>query len=102
MGGRIMWFPPYGISFNETTSTNWNSSTFIGRGEDVYTYINTVRTGTLNFMLLVDHPSILDYVSWGGRNGDAITKVSDDDVHRFLLVVIMLLALVEVMKQVVS
>lgn len=83
MGGRIMWFPPYGISFNETTSTNWNSSTFIGRGEDVYTYINTVRTGTLNFMLLVDHPSILDYVSWGGRNGDAITKVSDDDVHRF-------------------
>lgn len=83
MGGRIMWFPPYGISFNETTSTNWNSSTFIGRGEDVYTYINTVRTGTLNFMLLVDHPSILDYVSWGGRNNDTITKVSDDDVHRF-------------------
>ena len=83
MGGRIMWFPPYGISFNETTSTNWNSSTFIGRGEDVYTYINTVRTGTLNFMLLVDHPSILDYVSWGGRNGDTIAKVSSDDVYRF-------------------
>lgn len=83
MGGRIMWFPPYGISFNETTSTNWNSSTFIGRGEDIYTYINTVRTGTLNFMLLVDHPSILDYVSWGGRNGDAITDVSSDDVYRF-------------------
>lgn len=83
MGGRIMWFPPYGISFNETTSTNWNSSTFIGRGEDVYTYINTVRTGTLNFMLLVDHPSILDYVSWGGRNGNTIGKVSNDDVHRF-------------------
>lgn len=83
MGGRIMWFPPYGISFNETTSTNWNSSTFIGRGEDIYTYINTVRTGTLNFMLLVDHPSILDYVSWGGRNNNTIENVSDDDVHRF-------------------
>ena len=83
MGGRIMWFPPYGISFNETTSTNWNSSTFIGRGEDIYTYINTVRTGTLNFMLLVDHPSILDYISWGGRNNNTIEKVSDDDVHRF-------------------
>ena len=83
MGGRIMWFPPYGISFNETTSTNWNSSTFIGRGEDIYTYINTVRTGTLNFMLLVDHPSILDYVSWGGRNNNTIKNVSDDDVHRF-------------------
>lgn len=83
MGGRIMWFPPYGISFNETTSTNWSSNTFIGRGEDVYTYVNTVRTGTLNFMLLVDHPSILDYVSWGGRNGNTIGKVSNDDVHRF-------------------
>ena len=83
MGGRIMWFPPYGINFQETTSTNWSANTFIGRGEDVYTYVNTVRTGTLNFMLLVDHPSILDYVSWGGRNNDTITKVSDDDVHRF-------------------
>lgn len=83
MGGRIMWFPPYGINFQETTSTNWSANTFIGRGEDVYTYVNTVRTGTLNFMLLVDHPSILDYVSWGGRNNDTIENVSDDDVHRF-------------------
>lgn len=69
MGGRIMWFPPYGLKFNESVNTDWNSNKFIGRGEDVYTYINTTRSGQLNFMLLIDHPSILDY--WNGleRNG---------------------------------
>ena len=30
--GRIMWFPPYDISFNETTSVSWDKSNFIGRG----------------------------------------------------------------------
>ena len=75
-GGRIMWFPPYGISFTETTSTNWNNHTFIGRGEDVYTYANTQRTGTLNFMLVVDHPSIINYLPHDGT-------VSDTDVLRF-------------------
>lgn len=83
MGGRIMWFPPYGLQFNETTSAQWQSNTFIGRGEDVYTYANTVRTGTLNFMMVVDHPSIIDYVSWAGRNQDGNDKVSDTDMHRF-------------------
>lgn len=80
MGGRIMWFPPYGLSFNETTSTNWQNSTFIGRGEDVYTYANTVRTGTLNFMLVVDHPSIVDYVQYDEANQ---SNVKDTDLLRF-------------------
>ena len=59
-GGRIMWFPPYGLTFNENIGVNWNSVDFIGRGERVYTYTNTERTGTLSFILLVDHPSVLD------------------------------------------
>lgn len=80
MGGRIMWFPPYGIQFSETTSTNWANNTFLGRGEDVYTYTNTTRTGTLSFMMVVDHPSIIDYVSWTNAN----KNVSDTDILRFL------------------
>lgn len=80
MGGRIMWFPPYGISFNETTQANWTNHTFIGRGEDVYTYTNTVRSGTLNFMMVVDHPSIIDYVSWQEGINDT---VKDTDLLRF-------------------
>lgn len=59
-GGRIMWFPPYNLKFNENVSTQWNSNEFIGRGENIYTYINTERTGTLSFTLLIDHPSILN------------------------------------------
>lgn len=80
LGGRIMWFPPYGIQFQETTSTQWANTTFLGRGEDVYTYSNTTRTGTLNFMMVVDHPSIIDYVTWTNAN----KNVTDTDILRFL------------------
>ena len=60
LGGRIMWFPPYGLTFNESTSANWNSAQFIGRGESIYTYVNTERSGNLSFTLLMDHPSIIN------------------------------------------
>ena len=66
LGGRIMWFPPYDIQFNESVSVRWNENEFIGRGEKVFTYTNTDRRGNLSFMLLIDHPSILDY--WSGHD----------------------------------
>lgn len=72
LGGRIMWFPPYDLSFSEDVSVDWNGNKFIGRGEQIYTYTNTERTGNLSFTLLIDHPSIIDY--WVGRDiteGDA-------------------------------
>ena len=74
LGGRIMWFPPYGISFTENTNVQWNENTFIGRGEKVYTYTDTTRSGTLSFMMLTDHPSVTDYASW---NADA--KTTDEE-----------------------
>lgn len=77
-GGRIMWFPPYGLAFNEETSANWNEQTFIGRGESVYTYANTNRTGTLRFTLVVDHPSIVDYATWDARNTEGTTANATD------------------------
>ena len=81
-GGRIMWFPPYGLRFNEDTSVQWNEHSFIGRGENVYTYTNTSRSGTLEFMMVVDHPSILDYATWYGKSQpDQLPK--DTDVLRF-------------------
>lgn len=81
-GGRIMWFPPYDINFNETTSVNWNSDTFIGRGEPIYTYVNTERNGTLSFKMIVDHPSIINYYKQSKytANGQPITE---DDYLRF-------------------
>jgi hypothetical protein len=54
-GGRIMWFPPYDISFTDNSSVNWDTTSFIGRGEPIYTYNNTERTGTLTFKIIVDH-----------------------------------------------
>jgi hypothetical protein len=59
-----MWFPPYNLKFTENVNVNWNSNAFIGRGEEIYTYTNTVRSGTLDFTLLIDHPSILN--KWRG------------------------------------
>lgn len=61
LGGRIMWFPPYNLQFNESVSVNWGGNDFIGRGERIYTYTNTERSGTLSFTILADHPSILNY-----------------------------------------
>lgn len=58
-GGRIMWIPPYGLEFSESVNTDWVEHRFVGRGEPVMTYANTSRNITLNFTLLVDHPSII-------------------------------------------
>lgn len=59
-GGRIMWFPPYDIKFSESTSVNWDKHNFIGRGEPMYTYNNTERTGQLSFKVIIDHPNHLN------------------------------------------
>ena len=76
-GGRIMWFPPYDIRFSENVTANWNSTSFIGRGEDIYTYTNTSRDGQLSFKILIDHPAVLDY--WKRRN-ETDTSSNVDDV----------------------
>ena len=61
-GGRIMWFPPYGLTFSENNSAVWKDSSFIGRPEPVYTYSNTSRTGSLTWKIVVDHPSVLNLI----------------------------------------
>lgn len=65
--GRIMWFPPYDIAFTENSSVSWESTNFIGRGEPLYTYNNTERSGTLTFKVVVDHPSYAN--SFRGATG---------------------------------
>ena len=65
--GRIMWFPPYDLTFSETSSVNLETTNFIGRGEPIYTYNNTERTGNLSFKVIVDHPSIMN--AFAGNDG---------------------------------
>ena len=74
-GGRIMWFPPYNLKFSEQTRTEWNPNSFIGRGEQIYSYVNTERSGTLSFTILVDHPSIINEWARGGKLGKTGNKV---------------------------
>ena len=83
-GGRIMWFPPYDLKFNENISVNWNPNEFIGRGEKIYTYTNTERSGTLSFILLVDHPSVLNTWKKGKNELDLDKKnKAKEDYLRF-------------------
>ena len=61
-GGRVMWFPPYGLSINESVNTGWNTTEFLGRPEPIYTYKSTSRAGTLSWKIVVDHPSVLNII----------------------------------------
>ena len=74
-GGRIMWFPPYNLKFSEQLHADWNPNDFIGRGEKIYSYVNSERTGTLSFTILVDHPSIINEWARGGKQGKTGNKV---------------------------
>lgn len=78
-GGRVMWFPPYGLTFNETSTANWTKHDFLGRPEPIYTYNNTERTGTLSWMVVVDHPTILNLLVQ-----KELAKYSDEDVDNIL------------------
>ena len=77
LGGRIMWFPPYGLDFREDTMVDWNANKFINRGENIYTYVNSERSGNLSFKLLIDHPSIVNSYRGMTKGGDNIGDVDD-------------------------
>jgi hypothetical protein len=78
--GRIMWFPPYDLKFNEQVSTNWNANQFIGRGEKIYSYVDSERNGTLSFKLLIDHPSLIDKVY---KSSVSTMDNDEQDILRF-------------------
>ena len=80
-GGRIMWFPPYNLEFTENISPEWEPHSFIGRGEQIYTYKNTTRSGTLSFTMLIDHPSMVDL--WAHENGDKTSDSDEMDLLRY-------------------
>ena len=70
--GRIMWFPPYELTFDENTSANWNATEFIGRSEPVYTYNNSKRSGSLSFKIIVDHPRVIN--CYRGQNNNLVER----------------------------
>ena len=79
-GGRVMWFPPYDIKFNDSSTANWTGTDFMGRPEPIYTYKNTTRTGSLSWKIIVDSPSVMNVIveeQLKGQNKDRINSVID-------------------------
>jgi hypothetical protein len=74
--GRIMWFPPYEINFSESTNASWDKHNFIGRGEPLYTYNNTERSGNLSWKIIIDHPNYLNFI---GKAADSANGGTFDD-----------------------
>jgi hypothetical protein len=77
-GGRIMWFPPYELTFSESLSSKWNPTEFIGRPEPIYTYGNSTRGGSLSFKIVVDHPSVLNLIvdkTLKGQNAEETNSI---------------------------
>lgn len=79
-GGRVMWFPPYDLKFNDTSTANWSETSFLGRPEPIYTYKDTKRTGTLSWKIIVDHPSVVNTIvdkQLKGVNKDRMNSILD-------------------------
>ncbi len=55
-GGRMMWFPPYALELTETATAKYESTVMVGRNEPMYNYMNSERSASLNFMLIMDYP----------------------------------------------
>ena len=79
-GGRVMWFPPYGLTFSDDSTPDFNPTTFIGRPEPIYTYKNTSRGGTMTWNIIVDHPSAINTIIEKQLNGaqkERIQSITD-------------------------
>jgi hypothetical protein len=79
-GGRVMWFPPYDIKFSESSSANWNPTSFLGRPEPIYTYKDTSRTGQLSWKIIVDSPSVINAIvekQLKGQNKEKVNSIID-------------------------
>jgi len=79
-GGRVMWFPPYDLKFNDTSSAGWTPNEFMGRPEPIYTYKSTQRTGSISWKIIVDSPSVLNLIveeQLKGANKERVNSILD-------------------------
>lgn len=79
-GGRIMWFPPYNLTFSDDSRPEFNPTTFMGRPEPIYTYKNTSRSGQLSWTIIVDNPAMMNTIiekQMKGVQRDRVQSVID-------------------------
>ena len=53
---------PVDLSFSDSSTANWNQTSFLGRPEPIHTYKNTTRTGTISWKIVVDHPAMMNTI----------------------------------------
>lgn len=78
-GGRVMWFPPYDLKVSEQNSARWETNSFLGRPEPIYTYQNTERSGQISFKVVVDHPSVLNLLV-----REEFKNMSDEEADNYI------------------
>lgn len=90
-GGRMLWFPPYGLELNETANAKYDPTVMVGRSEPLYTYMYSERSANLSFLMLMDYPpqvknfrggtnkDIAEFFAFGGDNYESPTSVKDVD-----------------------
>jgi len=81
-GGRVMWFPPYDLTFSDDSTPEFSSTNFLGRPEPIYTYKNTSRKGSISWKMVVDHPAIMNTIIQKQLSGVAKERV-DSIVNSF-------------------
>jgi len=75
---RVMAFPAYIKSFQNSDSASWNSTTFLGRPEPIYTYGNSSREGSVSFYVLTDFASTVDIgYSFNPDTGEVLKMPED-------------------------
>jgi hypothetical protein len=74
-GGRIMWFPPYDLTFEDSADVSFDATTFIGRPEPIYTYSKSSRSGSVNWKIIVDHPSVMNTIVQKQLKGQTKEKI---------------------------
>ena len=75
---KIMAFPAYIKSFQHGDSATWNSTTFLGRPEPIYTYSNSSRDGSISFVVLTDYATNVDIGYKFNPDTETVTKITED------------------------
>ena len=81
--GSAMSFPAYIESFNHGDSATWNSTSFLGRPEPIYTYGSSSRDGSVSFWVLTDFATQVDIGYEFNEETGQVSKITETFNNKF-------------------
>ena len=81
--GSAMSFPAYIESFNHGDSATWNSTSFLGRPEPIYTYGSSSRDGSVSFWVLTDFAQRVDIGYKFDETTGQVSKITESFGNKF-------------------